>query len=248
MLNLTPRRLRTAKPSRLVWIFVLAAFSCNKHLPAPPGCTCDVNDQGVLQFGKAQTFNGLAVCGVFNLPIDPNDGRATNIIASLGWREFGFYEYAELLSDPNQGFFGYPNIEANTSDFNYFLSATINDLKGNPLVVFKNNQWFVYLENVGKYNYDSTGFELYDKAGHICLSFDFSVTGGANNLLVQGVVPTSDSTLSFYTLSESVYINFPYGTPASNQFFEYVYHTTPIEPIFRYTGPHWQHARLTGSL
>jgi hypothetical protein len=257
MLNLTPRRSQTAmknsfRPSRLVttmiWILALGAFSCNKHLPPPQGCTCDVDDQGVLKFGKGgATFNGLAVCGVFNLPVVPNDGRATTLIASLGWREFGFYEYAELLSNPNQGFFVFPDVEVNTADFKYFLSASINDLKGNPLVMFKNNQWFVYLENVGKYNYDSTGFELYDRAGHICLSFDYLVTNGENNLVVQGVVPSSDSTLSFYTLSESVYINFPYGTPASNQFFEYVYNTTPIKPLFRYTGPGWQHARLQSS-
>lgn len=241
MLNLTSRRVCTAT---MIWLFTLAVVSCSKHLPESQLCTCTLDEQGNVIYAKGtQTFNGLQVCGVFNLPVDSTDGRATTVEATLGWQPYGFYEVAELYGNSNQGFFTVPNLEAHTSNFKYYFSASVNDLKGNPLVVIKNNQWFVYTQNVGKYNYDSAGMEVYDKAGHISLSFTRWVGGGFNVLWVQGVIPNSDSTLVYYS-RENTYVNFNYGTTAGYQFFQYVYTTTPIQPLFRYTGPGWQHARL----
>jgi hypothetical protein len=170
--------------------------------------------------------------------------RATSIAASLGYREYGTYTYAELLSNPSQGFFSSPVLEAHTADFKYFISASIKDLKGNPLVEIKDNKWFVYIENVGKYNYDATGFEVFDKAGHISLSFGFTYRAGLVNLEVQGVIPTSGSTLEYYALAAPSLIDFQYGTPALNKAFQDIYDIVPIKPIFRYQGSGWQHARL----
>ena len=258
MLNLTLRRFRTATknffpPSRpitiSIFIFALAAVSCNKRIPDSQLCTCDVDSHGnVISIKGAQTFNGLAVCGVFNLPVDPTQGSSTTIIAELGFKVSGLYEYAELLANPaNRVFFLVPDAEASTEDLKYFISASVNDLKGRPLVMIKDNKWFVYLENVGKYNYDANGLEVYDKAGHISLSLNFIVAGGYNDLVVQGVIPDTDSTLEYYTYTENHYVDFKYRTPAEYQFFQYIYTTTPIQPIFRYTGPGWQHARLSGT-
>jgi hypothetical protein len=258
MLHLSSRRVHTALrnyfwPSRLItamiWVFTLGAVSCKKHLPESQLCTCDVSSQGSEQFSKGgQVSSQLAICGVFDLPIPPNLDRGTTIEASLGIVPYGTYTYAELLSSSSsiQGFFSSPVLEAYTTDLKYFISASIQDLKGNPLVVIKDNKWFVYIENVGKYNYDANGFEVYDKAGDISFSFNFIQAKELINLIVQGVIPTSSSTLEYYALNFP-YPNqteFQYGTPALDKAFQYIYNTIPIKPIFRYSGSGWQHARL----
>jgi hypothetical protein len=259
MLQLTSRRVHTAmrnysRPSMMIttmiWLFALGAVSCKKHLPESQLCTCDVGSQGGEQLSKGGEVSGkLAICGVFDFSLPPNLDRATNIDASLGIIPYGTYTFAELLTNPTRidGFFSTPVLEAYTVNLKYFFSASVNDLKGNPLVVIKDNKWFVYVENVGKYNYDANGFEVYDKAGHISLSFDFTPGPGTANLEVQGVVPTSSTTLEYYavaTMGESNLTDLQYGTPASDKFFEEVLAYFPIKPIFRYSGPGWQHARL----
>ena len=258
MLHLTPRRVHTAmrnylRPSRLITtmmlLLALGAVSCKKQLPESQLCTCDVASQGGEQLSKGgKTSTQLAICGVFDLPIPPNLDNGTTIEASLGIIPYGTYAYAELLVNPSviEGFFSTPVLEAYTVNFKYFFSASIKDLKGNPLVDIKDNKWFVYIENVGKYNYDANGFEVYDKAGHISLSFDFMPGTRIVNLRVQGVVPISSSTLEYYAYNfpDPNQNEFQYGTPALNKFFEYIYTTVPIQPIFRYSGPGWQHARL----
>jgi hypothetical protein len=254
MSHLTPRRAHTAlgnyfRPSGLlttmIWIFALGAVSCKKHIPESLLCTCDVSGQGEEKSSKGEeTFKGLAICGVFNFPIPKNTDRSADIQASLGGTPYGTYAFAELLANPSQNFFSVPDLEAHTANFEYFISASVKDLKGNPLVEIKDNKWFVYTGNVGKYNYDSAGFEVYDKAGHISLSFNYIQEGTFFNLAVQGVIPDSDSTLEYYANGVYQYIDFQYGTPALNEAFQVIEDGLPIQPIFRYTGVGWQHARL----
>jgi hypothetical protein len=139
----------------MIWIFALGAVSCKKHLPESQLCTCDVSSQGGEQLSKGgETSTQLAICGVFDLPIPPNLDNGTTIEASLGIIPYGTYAYAELLFNPSaiEGFFSTSLLQAYTVNFKYFLSASVNDLEGNPLVVIKYNKWFVYIENVGKYN------------------------------------------------------------------------------------------------
>ena len=234
----------------MILIFALGAVSCKKNLPGSKQCTCDVANQVGEQLSKEGGTSGkLAICGVFDLPLLPNLDRATTIEASLGLVPYGTYAYAELLTTPSaiEGFFSTPVLEAYEANFKYFISASIKDLKGNPIVDIKDNKWFVYIENVGKYNYDANGFEVYDKAGHISLSFDFIQGEYTVNLLVQGVVPISSSTLEYYALAtrgQVGLVEYQYGTPALDKAFQYFYNAIPIKPIFRYSGPGWQHARL----
>lgn len=232
----------------LICIFVLGAVSCKKHSRDILLCDCDVAAQGGDKLEGGQAFKGLAFCGEFNLPFRGITNPATTIEADLGPVHDGTYSYAELLDNSNQEFFSTPVLEAHTDNFKYFISASIKDLNGNPVVEIKNNKWFVYLKNVSKYNYDSTGFEVFNKAGEIALSFDFTQSNGFDvDLVVQGVVPTSDSTMMFYNIHGflPVFTVFQIGTQALNKsFHDNIYVLNPIQPIFRYTGPGWQHARL----
>lgn len=255
MLHSTPRCGHEAarnhiRPSRLltmlICIFVLGAVSCKKHSPEILLCDCDVAMQGGDKLEGGQAFKGLAFCGEFNLPFRGITNWATTIEATLGEVPYGTYSYAELLDNSNQGFFSTPFLESHTDNFKYFISASIKDLNGNPVVEIKNNKWFVYLKNVSKYNYDSTGFEVFNKTGEIALSFDFTQDNGFFvNLEVQGVVPTSDSTMQYYNHGFIPRSLIPIGTPALNKaFHDIIYAQFPIKPLFRYTGPGWQHARL----
>jgi len=230
----------------MILIFALGAVSCNKHLPELQQCGCELDAQGNVK-GGAKMTKELAICGVFDFAIGSNVTPATTIEASLGYVPYGTYVYAEILANPRQLFFSSPVLASYTADFKYFISASIKDLKGNPLVEIKDNKWFVYVRNVGKYNYDANGFEVFDKAGHISLSIDFRhPDAGFVNLEVQGVIPTTSSTLKFYdyNLFAVNLIDFQYGTPALNQAFEDIYNGVPIKPMFRYEGSGWQHARL----
>ena len=233
----------------LTCLVFLGTGSCKKHSAEFPLCDCDTpagQSGGKLEGGQAS--RKLAFCGEFNLTLAGITDNGTNIEASLGEVPYGTYAYAELLFNSNQGFFSSPVLESHTSNFKYYLSASIKDLNGNPMVEIKDNKWFVFVENVSKYNYDSSGFEVFNKSGEISLSFDFTkVNAGTVNLEVQGVVPISDSTMKFYNRREfsPLFAVFRIGTPVLDKnFYDSFYVYEPIKPIFRYTGAGWQHARL----
>lgn len=186
----------------------------------------------------------LATCGVFDFPFGPLVSPATDVSVNLGDRQYGTYTYAEILIHPMQEFYTVPNLHLYTSDFKFFLSASIKDLNGNMLVEIKDNKWMIYKKNVGKYNYDTNGFEVYDKAGHISLSLDFKPANqSATSLTVQGVIPLTSNTLHYYK-TYRFFPDFQFGTPELNQAFDEIYFGLPITPIFRYEGSGWRGARL----
>lgn len=39
-------------------------------------------------------------------------------------------------------------------------------------------------------------------------------------------------------------LEMPYKTPAQRAWFDHLYDSIPIQPMFRYTGKDWQHSRL----
>jgi len=48
----------------------------------------------------------------------------------------------------------------------------------------------------------------------------------------------------FNPTGEGHHSELPYATQADKDFFEQYYQFYKIQQLFKYTGPHWQHARL----
>ena len=223
-------------------LLLLASIACNKKLPGELLCGCEPDHAADK---KGNSSHRLAVCGTLDLPIDSTLTNAAIVSAYLGQVPWGTYDIPELGPTRTLGFFGSSAMEITSIGWHFNISATVKDLKGNLLVQIMDNKWFVYINNVGKYNYDDKGLEVFDKQGHISLSVDSKPPNSlSTSMTVEGIVPLADSTVAYYN-SNRVVLPFPYGTPEENAFIDLYYQTFPIQPLFRYTGPNWQHARVT---
>jgi hypothetical protein len=222
----------------LTSLLLLASISCNKKLPGELPCGCDP-EQAV--YTKGNSSQKLAICGTLNLPIDSTLSPADLVIAYLGQEPVGDYDIPELGSTKTLPFFNSSALQIESVGWHFSVSASIKDLKGNLLIQIMDNKWYVNTKNVGKYNYDAKGLEVYDKLGHISLSID---SKGPSSVNIEGVIPMADNTVALYEI-DRFFLPFPYGTPALDSVFEQYYQQWPIQPLFRYTGPNWQHARLS---
>jgi hypothetical protein len=224
------------------YLLLLASIACNKKLPGELPWGCDP-EQAV--YTKGNSSQKLAICGTLNLPIDFTLSPAALVIAYLGQEPFGNYDIPELGPTKIAPFFSSSALQIESVGWHFSVSASIKDLKGNLLVQIMDNKWYVNTKNVGKYNYDAKGLEVYDKLGHIYLSIDSSPpTTYRTSVNIEGVIPMADNTVALYEI-DRFFLPFPYGTPALDSVLEQYYQQWPIQPLFRYTGPNWQHARLS---
>ena len=237
----------------------IAAFSilmaavgagCSKTVPAlktTDSATLQKDDQTTTDnFGRYACFKHgaqLEVKGVFDFPVDSTGSVFSGY---LGGRAFGMYNWLEfLISNPPFGTFDVCNLSAEIVDKKFVLNATIYDMHGRLLFEVHDNKWRVYPEAVRKYNYDSNGFEIYDKENRIAISIDANPPWHTGSLFVQGIVPCTSTGLGFFSKAWATYdTDIPYGTPALNKAFDHYYDSLAIQPLFRYTGKDWQHARL----
>jgi hypothetical protein len=226
----------------LTSLLLLASMACNKKLPVGLPCGCEPE---AAVYTKGNSSQKLASCGILNLPIDSTLSPAALVIAYLGQEPVGDYDIPELGSTKTLPFFSSSALQIESVGWHFSVSASINDLKGNVLVQIMDNKWYVNTDNVGKYNYDAKGLEVYDKQGHISLSIDSKPpTTYTTSVNIEGVIPMADNTVALYEI-DRFFLPFPYGTPALDSVFEQYYQQWPIQPLFRYTGPNWQHARLS---
>jgi hypothetical protein len=223
-------------------LLLLTSMACNKKVPGELPCGCEP-DPAVHKKGNGS--QKLAICGTLSLPIDSTLSPAALVIAFLGQEPFGNYDIPELGPTKTMPFFSSSALQIESVGWRFSVSGSIKDLKGNLLVQIMDNKWYVYTNNVGKYNYDARGLEVFDKQGHISLSIDSKPsTMLRTSINVQGVVPMADNTVALYEIDRYFY-PFNYGTPELNAVFEQYYQEWPIQPLFRYTGPNWQHARVS---
>ena len=223
-------------------LLLFAFMACNKKLPVESPCGCEP-DAAV--YYKENISQKLAVCGTLDLPIDSTLTPAALVVAYLGIQPFGNYDIPELVFNPNLPFFSSSAIQIVAAGWRFSVNASIKDLKGNLLVQIMDNKWYVYTDHVGKYNYDAKGLEIFDKQGHISLSIDSKPsTRLLTSMTVQGVIPIGNNSVEFYN-SNMYFPPFSYGTPELDAVFEQYYQAYPIQPLFRYTGPNWQHARIS---
>jgi len=222
---------------------LFASFACKK-LPNELPCGCDPNPP---VYKKGNTSTPLAICGTFNFPIDPIQNPWDLISVYLGLqKQLGMYSIQELGTGITLNFLGGPSLDIKAIGYNFVINANITDLKGNPLIQVMDNKWYIYKNNVGKYNYDAKGMEIYDKLGHIAFSIDARPNAKAafSTLVYQGISLFSDNTVDYFVYDDRLIPEFPYVTPEDKAAFEQFYNAFPIQPMFRYTGPNWQHARL----
>ena len=219
-------------------LLLLASMACNKKLPVGLPCGCEPVSA---VYTKGNSSQKLAICGTLNLPIDSTLPPSDLVIAYLGQEPVGNYDIPELGPTKILPFFSSSALQIESVSWHFSVGASIKDLKGNLLVQMMDNKWYVNINNVGKYNYDATGLEVFDKQGHISLSIDSKAPSSIN---IQGVIPMADNTVALYEM-DRYFLPFNYGTPALDSVFELYYHQWPIQPLFRYTGPNWQHARLS---
>lgn len=185
----------------------------------------------------------LETCGVFEFPIDSTLNGGTIVTTFLGLRSFGDYNLAEFYYSRGPfGGFTVCNLRAYILNWNFYVTGSIYDLKGNLVFEVQDNHWKVYRDAVRKFNYDSKGFEAYSKDGRIAISIDLNARSIAS-LWVRALVPCSSTTLGYFPDAE-YFNNFPYGTPESDSVLNNLMIQYPISPMFRYTGRDWQHARL----
>lgn len=194
--------------------------------------------------GKPAEYNGLAINGQFHFPIDSTLSNATIIVALLGNKELGQYNFSEIKNHQTQQLYPGCNLQMYIANLQYFISASIHDLNDNLILEIKDNKWRIYPNAVSKYNYDAKGFEVFDKTGRIALSIDFRLGNQHSKttptLYVQGVIPCKEHVLGFFQTSTFL-PDFNYSSPADAR---QLYDSLPIKPMFRYLGNNWQGDRL----
>jgi hypothetical protein len=226
-----------------VVLLLLSSVACKK-LPGELPCECDTNPPVYKKGGGPQK---LAVCGTLNLPIDTTLNYWFDIIVFVG--DYNAHEtIPELKLRDSTNFFNEPFMQINAVHWDFSVNATIKDLYGNALLQMMDSKWYVYTNNVGKYNYDAKGLEIFDKQGHIAFSIDSKNPPKDmfnSSLTVQGLFPLPDGTFLFAeTIDRNLPLYFSIATPEQKAEFDTAYSHFPIQPLFRYTGPNWQHARL----
>ena len=146
---------------------LLGSLACKK-LPNELPCGCDPNPP---MYKKGAGPQKLAVCGTLTLPIDTTINYGIDIIVFVGI--YNAHEtIPELKIHDSTNFFNDQFMQINSVHWDFSVNATIKDLYGNTLLQMMDNKWYVYSNNVGKYNYDAKGLELFDKQGHIAFSID----------------------------------------------------------------------------
>jgi hypothetical protein len=185
----------------------------------------------------------LPIEGSFSFPMDPGLSDAAMISPYLGFRPLGQFSYKEVKDTPVENMGGSGSIQISIKNNNYFLSANIHDLEDNIVVEIVDNNWRVFKNAVSKYNFDKKGFEVFDNTDRIVLSFDFrkdSQNGNITTLFIQGFTLNPDGSVGFYP-SSGFYDPLKLGDhTAIREFVD----KTPILPLFRYFGDHWENARL----
>ncbi|HEY8972215.1 MAG TPA: hypothetical protein VIM64_24090 [Puia sp.] len=224
----------------LAGLLLPSSMACKK-LPGELPCECDTNPPMYKKGGGPQK---LAVCGTLNLPIDTTN-YLIDIIAYVGYYSIAHETLPELNLHTSTSFFNDPSTSLQIYGLHWYFSVntTLKDRNGNTLLQMMDSKWYVYTNNISKYNYDARGLEIFDKQGHIA----FSITDDGTSLMVQGLFPQPDGTFLFAeVVGDGPLAPFylPSGTPELNAIFDSVYNQYPIQPLFRYTGPNWQHARL----
>ncbi|HTI08245.1 MAG TPA: hypothetical protein VL832_06800 [Puia sp.] len=170
----------------------------------------------------------------------PNSAEAVVFLGSLANGEFNLDELRDSIK---RTFAGTCNLTTYVVNLKYFITATIYDLHGNLIFLVQDNKWQIFKNSIRKYNYDDNGFEVFDKDGRIAMSIDFRTFRIAPALYVKGIIPCTSSSLTYYS-PEDFFLNVAYGTRELNRAFDNLYNSYPIQPLFRYTGNDWQHARL----
>jgi hypothetical protein len=192
--------------------------------------------------------NELPTEGSFGFPMDNGLGNGALISPYLGSRALGLFNFIEVKDKPLVNMGGSTSIQLSIKNNNYFLNATIHDLDDNLVLEIDDNKWRVFKKAAGKYNFDKNGFELFDNTDRIVLSFDFRKDSQNNNittLFIQGFTLNPDGSVGFYPSSgffDPLKLEDPSHT-AMRQFVD----KTPIQPLFRYSGNHWENARLAAA-
>ena len=214
-------------------------------MPGELPCGCEPDPP---VYKKGANSQKPAPCGTLTLPIDTTINYGIDIIVFVGIAN-SHETIPELKLHTSTSFFDQPFLQITGLHWYFSVNTTVKDRNGNTLIQMMDSKWYVYTNNVSKYNYDAHGLELFDKQGHIAFSIDSKKSqsdmfGAA--LVVQGLFPQPDGTFMFAELTDGPLppLYLPSGTPELNAIFDSVYNQYPIQPLFRYTGPNWQHARL----
>ncbi|WP_431216916.1 hypothetical protein ACQ86N_21605 [Puia sp. P3] len=234
----------------LLVLLIQGGVACNKMTPqlrqtATQDATVADAAKNGSRTGKGSCFPGQALetSGEFYWPIDSTLPNYAQVVVFMGNGPNGQYNLDELRDRKRRGLAGTCDLEFYTQNLQYFVTASIKDLYGNLMVQIQDNKWKVFRNAILKYNYDSLGFELYDKAGRIALSIDVRKFGIGPAVYSSVISPCTDTTLSYYAPTD-FYYRILYGTRELNRAFDQLYRSDPIPPLFRYTGKDWQHARL----
>lgn len=225
-------------------ILLLSTLACKK-IPGELPCSCEPDPPA---YKKGSVPQKLAICGTLTLPIDTTINYGIDIIVFVGVYYVAHETIPELKLHDSTNFFNGPFMQINSVHWDFSVDATVKDLNGNTLLQMIDSKWYVYTNNVSKYNYDAKGMEIFDKQGHIAFSIDSKnplTDMFGSSLTVQGLFPLPDGTFLFAeTIESNLPLYFSIATPEQKAEFDSVYSHFPIQPIFRYTGPNWQHARL----
>lgn len=183
--------------------------------------------------------------GSFSFPLDKGLGNGALISPYLGNRSLGLYNYVEIKDQQSVDMGGAVDISLQIAKNSYFINALIRDLDDNIVVQIVNNNWRIYKNAVSKYNFDDKGFEVFDNTGRIVMSFDFrkdNKSGNITTLFIQGFTQYPDGSVGFFP-STNFFDHIKLEDP-SHAAMRQFYDKSPIEPLFKYFGPDWQHVRL----
>jgi hypothetical protein len=236
-------------------------ISCSKIAPARPAGPDSSQQTATSRVSDTKKGGGAHFCagaplrlsGEFNFPLDSSRPNLGIVNIYLGPFPIGQYNYFELRFPGKRTFSGdVCNLTAYEESWQFHVTTTVSDLKGNILFQMQDNRWQINRRAVRKYNYDDHGIEVFDHDGRIAFSMDFRPNPLEYNipaLYFQGIYPCTDSTLRYIedNPNDRGFFNIwhvQYGTPALNRQFDHLYDSLPVLPMFRYTGKDWQHSRL----
>lgn len=134
---------------------------------------------------------------------------------------------------------------------NLLFSFKILDVDGNILVELEENRWRPNKNLISKYNYDKTGFEVFNNKGQIIISLDII----SNDLVViQGIFASKESdVVLFYGNGRTTTIPMKNSERAKKlsakqgksyeEIFNDAIKMVEVKQLFEYTGKDWLHKR-----
>lgn len=119
------------------------------------------------------------------------------------------------------------------------VSVDVYDLSGNLIVKIDKNYWHRYTNNTGIFNYDKSGFEIFDNRGNIALSMDFS----SKKINIQGYLIERKYNAIIIAGQEAI-VPGQWGDQNTEEILMNAVSKVKVRQLFKYTGIHWLHQRM----